>query len=117
MPRKSRGPRSTELITLPLPAALHAFVRFHAIRRDCTEQDLFRAVMTSWVRRSTPRDDPVFALHSIGYYMPPAVTDEDFYPGFVASLRFLPEPEVPALSVNEPPARTTSEQWPSQKTS
>jgi hypothetical protein len=49
--------------------------------------------------------------------MPEPVTDEGwhFYPGFTASLRFQPEPDVPVVSVNEPPSRTTSELWPSQK--
>jgi hypothetical protein len=100
---------------MPLPPALHAFMRTHAFRRDITEQDLFRTISTCWVRRVTPRDDPVFSLNSIGFYMPPAVSDDDFYDGFVASLRFQPEADVPVLSVNEPPARTASEQWPSQK--
>ena len=105
----------TEPFQRPLPPALHAFLRTHAFRRDVTEQDLFRSIATCWVRRCTPRDDPVYELHSIGYYMPPAINDEDFYDGFVASLRFLPEADVPAFSVNEPPARTRSELWPSQK--
>lgn len=113
MPR--HGPICTETIQLPLPPALHAFLKTHAFRRDVTEQDLIRCVLTSWVRRATPRDDPVFALHSIGYYLPPVIDEEQYYPGFVASLRFLPEPEVAPVSVNEPPARTSSEMWPSQK--
>ena len=69
------------------------------------------------MRRVTPRDDPLFSLHSIGFYLPEPVNNEtwNFYPGFVESLRFNPEPDVPVVSVNEPPARTPHELWPSQK--
>jgi hypothetical protein len=90
---------------------LHAFLRTHAFRRDCTIQDLLRAIATCWVRRATPVDDPIYQVYSIGFHLPPSVEsyEEAFYPGFAASLRFLPEQEWKVPSGDEPPAPTRSE--------
>ena len=102
-------------IYLPLPQDLHAFMRAHSFRRDVSEQTLIRDVMTCWVRRATPLNDPIFQVYSIGYHLPPPVADAKYYEGYVASLRFLPEADWKVPDGDEPPPRTKSELWPEQK--
>lgn len=118
--RVKQGPKAdNKSIILRLPQDLHAFVRTHAFRRDISEQELIRLILTCWVRRATPigntdpkKNDPIYSVYSIGYHLPTAPNDEGYYPGLVASLRFLPEVEVDIPDGNEPPPRTKSELWP-----
>jgi hypothetical protein len=92
-----------------LSPALWAYLKTHAFRRDVSEQELGRDIWRSWVRRATPVNDPVFELASIGYRLPDPPTEK--YPGYVESLRFLPEHEI-VVEGDAPPPRTKHEQWP-----
>jgi hypothetical protein len=98
-------------LMLRLSGDTHAYLRTHSFRRDVTEQELIRDIVNSWIRRATPHNDPIFSVASVGYSLPPAPTNDEKYPGYVESLRFLPEIES-QVDGTEPPPRTRREQWP-----
>jgi hypothetical protein len=117
-PKQARGEDVT--ISLRTRPDLNAFMRVHAFRRDISLQEMYRLIATCWVRRATPignkdpkKNDPIYSYYSLGYHLPPAPSDEDYYPGLMASLRFLPEAEVD-VDANEPPPATWTEQWPEE---
>jgi hypothetical protein len=109
----TRPIRTTRIVQFncKLTKAEYAFLRRHAMIRDVSVTHLASHILVNWIRRATPKDEPVFGVNSIGFLLPELPPEK--YKGFSETLMFLPEAEC-EVDANKPPPFSQNEAWPDE---